>query len=105
MNEMNSAVVLKNKLQDFERSIIEDPRVGPMHICLYVAILHIASVQGFKNPISVFSKDLMKHAKISGIATYTRCIKGLKEFGFIDYVPSFNPLLGSLIYLLSKNQE
>jgi hypothetical protein len=100
MPENNSEMSLNDILQQFHNAIVHDPRVGPMHICLYSAILYVANQQGFKSPISVFSKDLMKHSKIAGIATYTRCIKELKELGIIEYIPSFNPLLGSLIYLL-----
>ncbi len=105
MEKNNSELALKNILQNFQSIIVDDPRIGPTHISLFIAILHFANEQEFKSPISVFSKELMKHAKISGIATYTKCIQELKELGFINYVPSYNPILGSLIYLLKSNQE
>lgn len=103
MQENNSEMSLNDILQQFHNTIVDDPRVGPMHICLYSAILYVANQQGFKSPISIFSKDLMKYSKIAGVATYTRCIKELKELGFIDYIPSYNPLLGSLIFLLNPD--
>jgi hypothetical protein len=103
MDAKKSATVLMDSLQQFHGSIVDDPRVGPAHVSLYVAILHFASEQEFKRPISVFGKELMKHAKIAGAATYTKCIQELKEFGYIDYIPSFNPLLGSSVYLENVN--
>jgi hypothetical protein len=39
-------------------------------------------------------------AKISGPATYHKCIKDLNDFGYIEYVPSFNPAINSRVYLL-----
>jgi hypothetical protein len=57
-----------------------------------------SSAQG--NPISIFSRDLMKQAKISAIGTYYKCISDLKSGGYIRYTPSYNPFLGSLIYII-----
>lgn len=80
--------------------IVGAPETGPSHISLYVAILHFASCQSYNNPVTVFSRDLMKRAKIAGFATYHKCMRDLKAIGLINYVPSCNPFLGSLIYLL-----
>lgn len=104
MEENNSEIVVKTIVREFYNRAVSDPRIGPTHISLYFSILHFANEQNYQNPISVFSKELMKYAKISGIATYTKCILELKLFGFIDYIPSFNPLLGSAVYLLKQNQ-
>lgn len=100
MEGNNVSATFKNSLVSFHDKIVDNPRVGPSHISLYTAILYHSDKHGFKFPISVFSRELMLNAKISGVATYTRCIQDLKEFGFIKYVPSYNPILGSLIYLL-----
>jgi hypothetical protein len=89
----------------FLNQIKDDPRIGPTHISLFMAIVHSASEQKFDEPISVFSKNLMRSAKISGIATYHKCMQDLQAIGFINYVPSYNPLLGSLIYLFKPDRE
>jgi replication initiation and membrane attachment protein DnaB len=86
-------------LKNFQIAIVDDPRVGPAHISLYLAILHFAEQQ-YKEPVSVFSRDLMRYAKISGVATYIKCVQELQEMGFIKYVPSYNPVLGSLFYVV-----
>lgn len=51
-------------------------------------------------PIYVYRKELMKQAKISAIATYHKVMQDLKLCGYIGYVPSYNPVLGSLVYLI-----
>ncbi|MGN6212073.1 hypothetical protein [Parafilimonas sp.] len=83
----------------FMEMIREDPRIGPSHISLYMAILYAYRQQDSRIPISVFSRDLMKQAKISGGATYHKCLQDLTQCGYIRYVPSYNPMLGSLVYL------
>jgi hypothetical protein len=77
----------------------QDPRIGPTHISLFLAILHFYKKQGYAIPISVYSKELMKQAKISAVGTYHKCIRELKAYGYIGYVPSYNPMPGSLVYL------
>lgn len=90
-------------LYGFMETIREDPRIGPSHISLFMAILYYSKIRGCQMPVSVYSRDLMKQAKISAGGTYHRCMRDLKEAGYIHYIPSYNPVLGSLIYLL-KNE-
>jgi hypothetical protein len=87
-------------LTDFMNAVSEDPRMGPTHVSLFLAILYFYKKQKFQSPISIYSKELMKQAKISSGGTYHRCIQELSEYGFIRYIPSYNPMLGSLIYVL-----
>jgi hypothetical protein len=93
VNDFNSA------LFDFLAVAAEDVRISPVHISLYLAILHYYKKQDFKIPVSVYSRELMKQAKIS-TNTYHKCIIELHNYGFVRYVPSFNPMLGSLVYPL-----
>jgi hypothetical protein len=85
-------------LYRFMNQVKEDPRIGPSHISLYLAIVHCGQVQK-QLPVCVFGRDLMKSAKISAGGTYHKCMKELKEYGYIQYVPSYNPVLGSLVGL------
>ncbi len=77
----------------------EDPRIGPSHISLYLAIVNCCSEQDLQLPVSVFSKNLMKQAKISATGTYHRCMRDLMDSGYINYIPSYNPVLGSLVFI------
>jgi hypothetical protein len=78
----------------------EDHRIGPTHISLFLAILFYHGKQGYAMPIYVYRKELMKQAKISAIGTYHKAMQDLKLGGYIGYVPSYNPVLGSLVYLI-----
>lgn len=99
VTDFNSAI------NDFLDVVIEDPRMGPLHISLYVAILHFYSEQQGQTPVSVFGKQLMKQAKISSHDTYHRYIRELHQYGYVHYIPSYNPLLGSLIYPLKLERK
>lgn len=88
------------QLTTFFDAIKEDNRIGASHICLYMALFQLYNLNRFQNPIKITRLTLMGIAKIGGLATYHRCIKDLADFGYISYTPSYNPAVGSLVYLL-----
>jgi hypothetical protein len=93
------ATMLLPELTEFFLSIREDPRIGPVHISLFMAIVQHWTKNNCKNPICVFGKELMDLAKISGVATYHKAIRELHEYGYIKYEPSYNRFLRSRIYI------
>jgi hypothetical protein len=44
----------------------------------------------------------MKTAKISGIATYHKCIKELNDYGYIRYLPSYRPNRSTRVFMSFK---
>jgi hypothetical protein len=47
--------------------------------------------------VAITRREVMELAKITR-TIYHRCIKELHQFGYIRYVPSYHPVLGSLVY-------
>lgn len=88
----------------FMDMVQQDPRLGPSHISLYFALLHCYRQQGYTLPITVFSRDLLRQAKISA-RTYHACLADLIANRYIRYEPSFNPARGSLVDLLPFEKE
>lgn len=88
-------------LTGFYDKIQEDHRLNPTHISLYLALFQFWNLNRFRNPISISRNEMMKLSKISAFGTYHKCIKELQEFGYIEYIPSFNPYKGSLVNLFS----
>jgi hypothetical protein len=82
----------------FYKAIASNPRIGPTHISLYMALFQQFNQNGFRNPVAVTRKKSMELAKISGNATFHKCMKDLVACGYIDYRPSFNPFGNSLVY-------
>ena len=87
------------ELTEFYKAIKDDSRIGPTHISLYMALFQLFNLNRFCNPINITRASVMDTAKISGLATYHKCIKDLHEFGYIQYIPSFNPAVCSLGFL------
>ena len=80
--------------------LINDRRITVWHISLYVALMHKLKENNFQNPVSITRGEVMKLAHIAGIATYHKYIKELHEYGYIKYLPSYHPSLGSTVYFI-----
>lgn len=86
-------------LTGFYDRIQQDDRLNPTHISLYLALFQFWNLNHFQNPISISRNEMMRLSKIAALGTYHKCIKQLQDFGYIEYLPSFNPYKGSLVNL------
>ena len=77
----------------------QNPALSAQHITLYLALFRRWNRNFFQNPIVVVRDELMKTSRIGSVNTYTKCLKQLDQFGYIQYKPSFNRNLGSQIHL------
>lgn len=87
-------------LSDFFQAIQDDGRISVTHIGIYAALLQYRIDNGFNNPIQVFSREIMRIAKISASMTYHKCIKQLNEYGYLRYIPSYKRNQGSKIFFI-----
>lgn len=88
------------ELTSFFTAIREDHRIGISHISLYMALFQFYNLNQFQNPVFITRAEVMEVAKISGLATYHKCMRDLAEFGYIVYIPSYNPVIKSTVQLL-----
>ncbi|MCC6180615.1 MAG: transcriptional regulator [Bacteroidia bacterium] len=79
--------------------IYSDNRLSPFHVSLYYSLFQYWNISKFRNPISISRDDQMQASKIGSVNTYLRCLKELDTWGYIKYVPSHNPMKGSLVYM------
>lgn len=82
----------------------QDERISPLHICVYMALFEYWNQNNFQNPVSVTRQRVMQAAKIRR-TTYHKCMKELHEYGYIQYVPSYHPVLGSLVWFTIFSPE
>lgn len=85
-------------LHEFLEAIREDARISTAHISVYVALWKQWVDKDPEHPLSFFRRDLVAVCKISGLNTYHKTIRQLHEYGYIEYVPSYNHSIGSLVY-------
>ena len=86
-------------LTGFFDKVSDDERLNPSHISMYMSIFQLWNSNRFKNPVSISRSMIMRVCKVSSNATYHKCIRELNEFGYLRYVPSYNPYKGSLVFL------
>lgn len=82
----------------FEKISLDD-RLSIVHLGLYYSLFHQWNSVKFQNPISICRSELMRTSKIGSANTYTRCLRDLHKYGYIEYKPSQNPYRGSLVNL------
>lgn len=87
------------QLSGFFQKVAVDNRLNPTHVSLYMAVFQFWNSERFQNPVSISRQELMRISKISAKATYHKCIKDLHNLGYIQYIPSYNPFKGSLVFL------
>jgi hypothetical protein len=71
----------------FEKSM-NDRRLAPCHISLYLGIFQRWVAGNFKNPMVIIKNDLMRLSKLNGNSTYYKVIRELHDFGYIEYFPA-----------------
>jgi len=79
----------------------DDHRLNPTHVSLYLALFQFWNLNRFHNPVSISRSEVMKISKIGSNATYHRCIKDLHNWQYLEYMPSYNPLKGSLVHMFN----
>lgn len=84
----------------FFRLAYDDDKLSAYHISLYLALFQSWNLNRFKNPISIARSEIMSISKIGSVNTYSKCMKELAEWKYIDYFPSHNPHLGSKVKMI-----
>ena len=87
------------KLIQFLKDVEVDPRIGTEHIAVYVCLFELWCANEGKDPVSFSRPEIMRGAKIQSRATYHGCMRALHDYGYIRYIPSHHPVLGSMVFL------
>lgn len=82
-------------LNNFLLSVAGNPKILASHISLFSAILSCR--KSGRDAFRVNRRKLMELSKLRSTATYHKCIDDLVALGFINYQPSFDPILASKI--------
>lgn len=77
----------------------EDNRLTPAHISMYLALFQMWNLNRFRNPTSINRSEAMNLSRIGSVGTYHKCIRQLDEWGYLKYIPSYNPLRGSVVHM------
>ncbi|MTI37914.1 hypothetical protein E1140_00280, partial [Fulvivirga lutimaris] len=78
---------------------VEDDRLSPGHISLYMALFQSWNLNHFENPVSITRAEMKQASKVGSNNTYVKYLKELTEWNYIKYSPSYNPFIGSEVSL------
>ncbi|MCO5268969.1 MAG: transcriptional regulator [Brumimicrobium sp.] len=99
MNNSQTPVNYIQHLTGFFETVAQDNRLSMGHITLYMTLFQFWNLNRFQNPVSICRTEVMAVSKIGSTNSYTKYLKELDKFGYIQYLPSFNPMKGSLVNL------
>ena len=91
-------------LSGFFEKIQHDRAIASSQLAIYMALFQCWNKQRFENPIVVIRDEVMRLSKVTSRGTYHRSLKLLDELGYIRYLPSYNPLMGSEVYFFAFDQ-
>jgi hypothetical protein len=75
-----------------------DTRLAPVHLWLYMALLHQWAASCFETPLVIRRDELLRVVRVSR-KTYHKCMRELHAYGYIVYVRSFDPFKSSVVYI------
>lgn len=101
---MSKANFIKIYLTAYDH-IFYDHRLSVTHVSLYFAILHFYNLSRFSNPFCVARSQLKSYSKIKSNRTYSKAIKELISYGYIDYQKSNSPHVGSLFSVIDLTKS
>lgn len=96
---MKQCVNFISHYRNVNQLLYENNSLNSTHIALYNALLQLWNNCGFEENLSINRNDVMNLSKIGSSNTYIKCLKDLDSEKFLKYVPSHNPLKGSIINL------
>ena len=74
-----------------------DDRLKTGHISLYLTLFFYWNLHHFQDGFFANRREIMKMAKIGSKSTYHRLIKDLSDWEYIQYVPTQNPRLNTVV--------
>lgn len=84
-----------DQLMVFIEASEKDKRLTCTHVSFFMALVYCWKRNDYQVPFQISRKTIMEFAKIKSTATYHKCIQEMSAFGYIEYLPSYNPLKGS----------
>lgn len=91
-------------LDGFMSVVRTDARISTTACCLYLVLLYFLKRENGLGQVMMSRSEVLQILKICR-TTFQRSIKELEDIGYIEYLPSFNPFLGSVVTFKSFEQS
>jgi len=84
-------------LNTFFLRLGEDKRLNATHVSMYVVLFYQWNNARFSTEFYINRNEIMSLSRIGSKGTYHKCIKDLHQWKYLEYLPSYNPQIGSSI--------
>jgi len=85
------------QLNVFFLKLGEDKRLNATHVSMYVVLFYQWNNARFSTEFYINRNEIMSLSRIGSKGTYHKCIKDLHQWKYLEYLPSYNPQIGSKI--------
>lgn len=83
--------------------LARDKRLTVWHISVLFAIMQLCQQDDvFGTTIFISRAKVMRLALIKSAMTYHKCMAQLQQYGYVLYLPSYHPEVGSRVFLLAN---
>jgi hypothetical protein len=84
-------------LNTFFQNLSQDKRFNATHVSMYVVLFYQWNNARFSDEFYINRNEIMSLSRIGSKGTYHKCINDLHEWHYLEYLPSYNPQIGSSI--------
>jgi len=88
-------------LNSFFLKLSHDKRLNATHVSMYVVLFYQWNNARFSNEFYINRNEIMGLSRIGSKGTYHKCLKDLHEWQYLEYLPSYNPQIGSSIKMFN----
>jgi len=89
------------QLNAFFLILSNDKRLNATHVSMYVVLFYQWNNARFSDAFFINRNEIMTLSRIGSKGTYHKCIKDLHNWKYLEYLPSYNPQLGSSIRMFN----
>ncbi|MDP3314177.1 hypothetical protein [Lutibacter sp.] len=84
-------------LNSFFLELSQDKRLNATHVSMYVVLFYQWNNARFSDEFYINRNEIMSLSRIGSKGTYHKCLKDLHKWQYLEYLPSYNPQIGSSI--------
>ena len=93
-----------DQFMNFIKNGDKDRRLTPIHISLYTALFYCWWLNDYAAFFQISRRVVMSLALIKSTATYHKCVSEMAAFGYIEYIPTYHPSMGSRVRLIFDHE-
>lgn len=95
----------QHALSGYFKRLAQDNRFYASHISLMMALFYYSDSDFPEQPFQVSRPKLMQFSRIRSTSTYHKNIQDLVDGGYIEYTPSWHPMLGSKVRFILQTTD